>query len=110
MGKFEALYNKIVSEQAVQPPAHREGLKPHMTMIGGIVKRQDISKQPEVINSVMQGITNPAAITTNLGQYGVELPDLIKKISTYIQSQPKEHQADIIERVRQIVTHPEVNK
>jgi hypothetical protein len=110
MSKFNALYNKIVLEQAVEPPSHREGLKPHIAMMGGIVKKQDVSKQPEVINSIMQGITNPNADTRNLSQYGVELPDLTKKISSYIQVQPKEHQADIIERVRQGITHPESNK
>lgn len=106
MSKFNALYNKIVSEQAVLPPSHREGLKPHIEMVGDIVKRQNINKQPEVINSVMQGITNPTAAANNLNQYGPELPDLVKKIGGYIQQQPVEHRADIIERVRQTVTHP----
>jgi len=106
MSKFDALYNKIISEQAVLPPSHREGLKPHIEMVGDIIKRQNISKQPEVINSVMQGVTNPSVISNNLNQYGSELTDLIKKIGGYIQQQPVEHRADIIERVRQTITHP----
>lgn len=108
MSRFEALYNEILNEQPVQPPAHREGLKPHIEMIGGIVKKQNITKQPEVINNVMQGITDPT-YTGNLNQFGVELPGLVKKISTYIQHQPVEHRSDIIERIRQSITHP-VNK
>lgn len=106
MSKFDALYSKIIHEQAVLPPSHREGLKPHIEMVGDIVKRQNVSKQPEVINSVMQGITNPTLVTSNLNQYGSELSDLIKKIGSYIQQQPIEHRADIIEHVRQTVTHP----
>lgn len=101
---------KIISEQAVLPPAHREGLKPHIEMAGNIVKRQDINTQPEVINNIMQGITTPNTNLSNLNKYGVELPDLVKKIGNYIQKQPVEHRADIIERVRQTITHPGINK
>lgn len=106
MSKFNALYNRIITEQAVLPPAHREGLKPHMKMAGDIVKRQNINIQPEVINSIMQGITNNTADTSGLNKYGIELPGLVKKISSYIQQQPVEHRADIIEQVRQTITHP----
>lgn len=110
MSKFDALYNKIIFEQAVLPPAHREGLRPHIEMVGNIVKRQDINTQPEVINNIMQGITTPNSNYNNLNKYGVELPSLVKKIGDYIQKQPVEHRADIIERVRQTVTHSEFNK
>lgn len=107
MSKFNALYNQIIFEQPVQPPPHRVGLKPHIAMIGGIVKKQDVNKQPEVINSVMQGITNPASVTSNLNQYGIELPGLVKKIGDYILKQPVDHRADIIEHIRQTITHPQ---
>lgn len=106
MSKFNALYNKIIPEQAVLPPAHREGLKPHMKMAGDIVKRQNINIQPEAINSIMQGVTSPTFDINNLNKYGVELPNLVKKIRDYIQQQPVEHRADIIEQVRQTITHP----
>lgn len=106
MSKFNALYNKIIAEQAVLPPAHREGLKPHMNLAGDIVKRQNINIQPEVINNIMQGITNTSANISNLNKYGAELPDLVKKIGDYINKQPVEHRADIIEQVRQTITHP----
>lgn len=105
MSKFDALYNTIISEQAVAPPPHREGLKPHIEMIGNIVKRQNINKQPEVINNIMQGITNPNQ-KQDLNQFGTELPDLVQKIGSYIQQQPSEHQSDVIEQVRQSITHP----
>jgi hypothetical protein len=110
MGKFEELYTRLVSEQAVEPPAHREGLKPHIQMVGDIVKRQNITKQSEIINQIMLGITNPVTNTNNLSQYGTELPELVKKIGNYIQQQPTEHRSDIIEHVRQTVTHPAINK
>lgn len=106
MSKFDALFNKILPEQAVLPPSHREGLKPHIEMVGDIIKRQNINKQPEVINSVMQGVTTPGIAVDSLNQYGPELPGLVKKIGGYIQQQPVEHRADIIERVRQTITHP----
>lgn len=106
MSKFDALYNQIILEQPVQPPPHREGLKPHIAMIGNIVKKQDVNKQPEVINGVMQGITNPANVPNNLNQYGIELSSLAKKIGDYILKQPVDHRADIIEHVRQSITHP----
>ena len=109
MSKFNALYNQIIGEQAVLPPAHREGLQPHVKMISSIVHKQGITKQPEIINSIMQGITNPAS-NTNLNQYGVELSNLVKKISDYILKQPMEHRADYIEHARQTITHPETIK
>lgn len=107
MSKFDALYNSLIREQAVLPPSHREGLKPHTALISGIIKKQNVNKQPEAINSVMQGIINPTANTSNLNSYGVELPGLAKKISDYIQKQPVEHRADIIEHIRQTITHPQ---
>ena len=106
MSKFDALYKQILLEQAVQPPSHREGLKPHIEMIGDIVKRQNITNQPDVINNIMQGITSPTPVTVGLNQYGVELADLVKKVGSYIQKQPVEHRSDIIEHVRQTITHP----
>lgn len=106
MSKFNALYNKIISEQAVLPPAHREGLIPHMNLAGSIVKRQNVNIQPEVINNIMQGITNTSANISNLSKYGTELPDLVKKMGAYINKQPIDHRADIIEHIRQTITHP----
>jgi hypothetical protein len=109
MSKFDALYNRVVREQAVLPPSHREGLQPHVKMISDIVRKQNVTQQPEIINNIMQGITNPA-YKGNLEQYGIELSGLVKKISDYISKQPTEHRADYIEHARQTITHPETIK
>lgn len=106
MSKFNALYNQIILEQPVQPPAHALQLLPQIEMIGDIVKRQSISKQPAVIDSVMRGITDPKNAPKELAGYGTELPELVKKLGSYIASQPVEHRTDIIELVRQSASHP----
>lgn len=106
MSMFNALYNKIILEQSVMPPAHEQQLLSHIEMIGDIVKRQDINKQPEIINTIMRGITDPKSIPGELSGYGSELPDLVKKIGNYIAVQPIEHRTDIIELVRQNASHP----
>ena len=107
MSKFNALYNQIITEQPVQPPAHAAQLLPQIEMIGDIVKRQSVSKQPAVINNIMRGITDPKNIPGELAGYGTELPELVKKIGNYIASQPVDHRTDVIELVRQSASHPQ---
>jgi hypothetical protein len=107
MSKFDALYKQIILEQPVQPPAHAQQLLPQIEMIGDIVKRQGISKQSAVIDSIMRGITDPKNIPGELSSYGTELPELVKKVGSYIASQPVEHRTDVIELVRQSASHPQ---
>lgn len=106
MSKFDALYKEVMFEQAVQSPEHTLLIKPQIELVGDIVKRQSITQQPAIINSIMQGITNPKSAVQELEKYGAELPGLIKKIGSYIASQPTEHRTDIIELVRQSASHP----
>lgn len=109
MSKFDALYTKIIGEQFVAPPPHAITILNHINLVSKIVKRQDINKRPEAINQIMHGVMDPANMPPELKAIGSDLTAAVSTIGKYIAAQPVDHRSDIIEYVRQNITHPAHN-
>ena len=106
MSRFNALYNTILGEQSVTPPPHALTILNHVKLVSNIVKRQDINKRPEAINQIMHGVMDPVNMPQSLKAIGSDLSAAVETIGKYIASQPVDHRSDIIEYVRQNITHP----